>query len=89
MPSDTPQKHDKGSWGDFGQTQKPKESGWEKFFHVTSPISNLHKGGRVKKTGPYRLRKGELVLTVSQQKAYGLKKGKKKATSRKRISSKG
>jgi hypothetical protein len=36
-----------------------------------------HSGGMVKKTGNYRLRKGERVLTVTQQKAVGLKKSKK------------
>ncbi len=83
-------KKNKGSWGNFGQTQQPKESGWKKAMHVLFPISNFDKGGKVKKTGVYKLKKGERVLTVAQQKAHGLKKGgKKKATSRKRVSSKG
>jgi hypothetical protein len=82
--------HNPKSWGNFGKVYQPQESGWEKFLHITSPISNLHKGGIVKKTGNYRLRKGERVLTVTQQKAAGLKKGgKKKAHARKRVSSKG
>lgn len=82
-------KSKKDSWGNFGQPQKPKESGWKKFLHIASPISNLHSGGRVKRTGNYRLRKGELVLTVSQQKEYGLKKKTSKKSSRKRVGSKG
>lgn len=84
------EKNKKDSWGNFGQPQKPKESGWKKFLHIASPISNLHKGGTVKKTGNYRLRKKEMVLTVAQQKAAGIKNGsKKKASARKRVVSKG
>jgi hypothetical protein len=49
----------------------------------------LHKGGRVKRTGNYRLRKKEVVLTVAQQKAAGIKRGKKKSSVRKRVASKG
>lgn len=78
------------SWGNFGQPQKQPESPWKKFEHITMPWSNFHSGGKVRKTGFYRLRKGEVVLTVSQQKAVGLKThGKKKASSRKRVASKG
>lgn len=55
-----------------------------------SDIPKLHSGGKVKKTGNYRLRKGEAVLTIGQQKEAGIKKdGKKKSGSRKRIVSKG
>jgi len=83
-------KQDPSSWGNFGQPQNEPESAWKKFSHIVSPISNLHSGGKVKKTGPYRLRKGELVLTISQQKAAGLKKSwKKKVSGRKRVGSKG
>jgi hypothetical protein len=78
--------HDQ-AWGNFGQ--KPKESGWTKAMHVLFPISNFDKGGRVKKTGVYKLKKGERVLTVAQQKSVGLKHGKKKTTSRKRVAAKG
>ena len=73
------------SWGDYHQA--PKESGWKKFEHIAFPLSNLHSGGTVKKTGNYRLRKGEKVLTVTQQKAVGIKAGKKKTT-RKRVAGK-
>lgn len=54
-------------------------------------LPKLHSGGKVKKTGNYRLRKGEAVLTIGQQKEVGIKKdGKKKSgSSRKRIASKG
>jgi hypothetical protein len=48
----------------------------------------MHKGGIVKKTGNYRLRAKERVLTVGQQKAAGLKVGKKKTSTRKRVASK-
>ena len=79
----------KDSWGNFGKPQKPQESGWEKALHIMSPISNLHSGGKVKRTGNYRLRKGEVVLTVKQQREVGIKTGKKKSSSRKRVASKG
>lgn len=48
----------------------------------------MHKGGKVKKTGPYRLRKGEVVLTVGQQREAGLKPSKKKSGTKKRTTSK-
>lgn len=50
--------------------------------------ASYHKGGTVKKTGNYRLRKKEVILTVAQQKAVGLKGGKKKSSVRKRVASK-
>jgi hypothetical protein len=73
------------SWGNFGQ--KPKESGWTKAMHVLFPISNFDKGGKVKKTGVYKLKKGERVLTVAQQKSVGIKRGKK-PSGRKRVAGK-
>lgn len=76
--------HDQ-SWGNFGQ--KPQESTWTKAEHVLFPISNFHKGGTVKKTGAYKLKKGERVLTVAQQKSVGIKKGKK-TSGRKRVAGK-
>lgn len=33
-------------------------------------LASYHKGGRVRKTGKARLKKGELVLTKKQAKAY-------------------
>jgi len=52
-------------------------------------LPKLHSGGKVKKTGNYRLRKGEAVLTVTQQKEAGIKKsGKKKSETRKHTVSK-
>jgi hypothetical protein len=80
----------KDSWGNFGKPQDQPESAWKKFEHITMPLSNFHKGGRVKKTGVAYVHKGELVLTSKQQKAAGLKKGgKKKVSGRKRVASKG
>ena len=52
-------------------------------------MGSKHSGGKVTKTGPYRLRKGEIVLTVGQQKAAGLKKTAKKKSTGKRVASKG
>jgi hypothetical protein len=74
----------------FGKhNNSPKQFSEPEEGPVASAYS-FHKGGTVKKTGNYRLRKGEKVLTISQQKAAGIKKGgKKKANSRKRIASKG
>lgn len=48
----------------------------------------LHSGGKVPKTGNYRLRKNEVVLTVGQQKAAGLKKKSSKKTTGKRPAAK-
>jgi hypothetical protein len=79
--------HDQ-SWGNFGQPQNQPESPWKKFEHVTMPWSNFHSGGKVRKTGFYKLKKGEVVLTVAQQKAVGIKHGKKKSSSRKRVAGK-
>jgi hypothetical protein len=72
---------------DKTKTEKPKQ-----FSGSLDPstLASFHKGGTVKKTGPYRLRKGEKVLTIQQQKSAGLKNtGKKKASYRKRVASKG
>lgn len=77
--------HDQ-AWGNFGQ--KPKESGWTKAMHVLFPISNFDKGGKVKKTGVYKLKKGERVLTIAQQKSVGIKHGKRKTSGRKRVAGK-
>ena len=88
MPSTT--QPDKSSWGNFGQPQNHPEDAWKKFEHVTMPWSNFHSGGKVRKTGFYKLKKDEMVLTVAQQKSVGLKKGgRKKAVGRKRVASKG
>lgn len=59
-------------------------------YSILSYLPKLHSGGKVKKTGAYRLKKGELVMTSTQQKSAGLKKyGKKKTAGRKRVASKG
>ena len=85
---------DVGTWN---QAEKEgNESGAKMKDNATSgPMGALgklmgskHSGGKVTKTGPYRLRKGEIVLTVGQQKAAGLKTAKKKSTG-KRVASKG
>ncbi len=47
--------------------------------------SSFHKGGKVKKSGYAKVKKGEVVLTVSQAK----KIAKKKTGARKRVASKG
>jgi hypothetical protein len=38
--------------------------------------ATFHKGGKVKKTGKYRLKKGERVLTKGQQRKLLKRKGK-------------
>lgn len=55
----------------------------------SEPLGTLHSGGKVKKTGNYRLRKNELVLTMGQQRSAGLKKTNKKINTKKRTASKG
>ena len=69
---------------DQQQAPKKKSGGglFSKLMHVAFPISNLHKGGTVKKTGVYKLKKGEKVLTAAQQKAHGIKKTTKKSHSK-------
>ena len=87
-------KKDKKTWKPTGEGDAPKKKGGgfgKKLLHVLSPISNIgskHKGGSVKKTGNYRLKKGEKVLTGPQQKRAGLKKGGKKKHAKKRIAGK-
>ena len=47
------------------------------------PIGNRHKGGKIRKTGPYQLKKGEIVLTAAQAKAKLGKKNSKKSSRKK------
>lgn len=61
-------------WQDLGRGFK---KGWNSTKHVLDkiPVVNtashliptIHKGGKVRKTGNYRLRAGELVLNKTQQ----------------------
>ena len=63
-----------GFWDDFGKGFK---KGWNTTKHVmdkvpgvnaaSSLLPTIHKGGKVTKTGNYRLRGGELVLNKTQQ----------------------
>jgi hypothetical protein len=57
-------------------------------YSILSYLPKLHHGGKVKKTGNYRLRKKEVVLTVAQQKKAGLLKKGGKKTARKRVAGK-
>jgi hypothetical protein len=84
---DIAQKKKSKSQSKAGDPQK-KEGWGKRFLHALSPISNLHKGGTVKKTGEYRLKKGERVLTGPQQKRAGLKKSGKKKAGKKRVARK-
>jgi hypothetical protein len=70
-----------------GSTGTAGASGGGNPWSILSYLPRLHKGGRVKKTGGYLLRKGEIVLTKKQQKSVGIKQGGKKST-RKRVSGK-
>ena len=47
-------------------------------------LGSLKKGGKVKKTGLYKLHKNEVVLTQKQMKMYEKKKKKKKPAKRKK-----
>ena len=85
----TAPKQDRSGWGNFGDPSNHPEDAWTKFAHITMPWSNFDNGGHVRKTGFYKLKKGEMVLTVPQQKSVGLKKGgRKKAVGRKRVAGK-
>ena len=53
-------------------------------WSILSYIPLKHSGGKVRKTGPYRLKKGERVLTATQQKSLGLKKKRAKKSQNKR-----
>ncbi len=57
-------------------------------WSILSYLPKLHSGGRVKKTGAYRLRKNEIVLTKGQQKTVGIKQGGKKNAPRKKVARK-
>ena len=50
----------------------------------SAPIKSYHNGGKVQRTGPAKLKKGEIVLTASQAKMCHGKPTKKKGA-RKRI----
>lgn len=55
----------------------------------TMAMGAAHKGGRITKTGPYRLKKGEYVLNIPQTKAMFSKKAQnKKVAVKKRTTSK-
>jgi hypothetical protein len=78
--------------GKKSKKKKGKGDGNSELIQQPTPatIANpmRHSGGKIRKTGDYRLRKGERVLTIAQQKAVGIKKGKKKAHGRKRVAGK-
>lgn len=74
---------------DAGTGRSHKKKGSLKNLDSSNPytswITTLHKGGSVRKTGNYRLRKGEIVLTREQQKAHGITRksaGKRRAGKR-------
>ena len=53
----------------------------KKYRNKPSPAPTIddsyHKGGRVKRTGPARLKRGERVLTKKQARKYDRKRGSK------------
>jgi hypothetical protein len=53
-------------------------------LYPSAPLKYYKKGGKVKKTGPAYIHKGERVLTAKQDKKYS-----KKKSTRKRVASKG
>ncbi len=67
---------------------KPQSSGGNP-WSILSYLPRLHKGGKVKRTGGYLLRKGEIVLTPKQAQKHGIKSGRKKSHGHKRVSAKG
>ena len=80
-----------GSGAAQKKKDKKKSTVPKQFSGYVDPagLFSFHKGGTVKKTGAYRLKKGEKVLTVAQQKSVGIKStGKKKSSSHKRVASK-
>jgi hypothetical protein len=57
--------------GDIG---RPGDGGWGgdmRRIDPSRPLGSFKKGGKVKKTGKYKLHKGERVLTKKQAKSKG------------------
>lgn len=79
-------------WGIGERASKTKKKKSAKTGGQASDLSaswdSYHKGGKVRRTGPAKLKKGEIVLTASQAKMCAGKASKKKGA-RKRITTKG
>ena len=75
----------KGQPGNTGNFWKDFAWGFEKGFSEVGKLFGLKKGGKIKKTGPYYLHKGERVLNARQTKAWDkAHRKKKKKTTKKR-----
>ena len=75
---------------DIATKQKDDKKKKSDLLHQPTPAgvanpSSFKKGGKVKKTGVAKVHKHEVVLTAKQAKQYG----KKKASTKKRVASKG
>lgn len=55
-----------GGSGGSGSSSSKKQSIEDSLDAMLPDLPKLHKGGKVKRTGAYRLRKGERVLTAKQ-----------------------
>ena len=77
----------KGEPGNSGDFWKDFVWGFEKGFSTVGKLFGLKKGGKINRTGPYYLHKGERVLNAKQTKAWEKahkKKGVKKKKTTKR-----
>jgi len=70
----------KGQQGNTGNFWKDFAWGFEKGFSEVGKLFGLKKGGKINRTGPYYLHKGERVLNAKQTKAWDKAHRKKKKT---------
>ena len=70
----------KGQPGNSGDFWKDFVWGFEKGFSTVGKLFGLKKGGKINRTGPYYLHKGERVLNAKQTKAWEKAHNKKKTT---------
>ncbi len=75
---------DKGNDASTASAAKGAAGGGGNPWSILSYLPKLHGGGKVRKTGAYRLKRGETVVTAKQMKTL---RGKK--STRKRVACKG
>jgi hypothetical protein len=86
---DARKKHDAKSKGAKPKEKKSSGGGGGNPFSILSVLKkSFHKGGKVRKTGPALLKKGEIVLTAAQAKQCAAKMSGKKSGARKRVAGK-
>ena len=82
----------KGQPGNTGNFWKDFAWGFEKAFTPFAEVGKLFglkKGGKINRTGVYKLHKGERVLNAKQTKAWDKAHRKKKSGAKKKPAAKG